>query len=142
MLDIINSISSEISKSFPGITIYIWKKRWYMARPSFALEFVNLLRSDLNGKSFKDTISIKITYLANLPGSEIDAIEQMKAFIKLKKIFEKGFLEVDKSKLQITKLVGGSEDKEIFLQVDLEVPGTRQESESYDLIKKMNIRRE
>jgi hypothetical protein len=141
MLDIVNKISSEISKSFPRITIYVWKKRRNMARPSFALEFINLLRSDLNGKSFKDTISIKITYYANLPNNEIDAIDQINAFNKLKKIFEKGFLEVDGNKLRIEKLEGGSEDKEIFLKVDFEVPGTRQESENYDLMKSVNIRR-
>lgn len=151
MLDLIkirDEINKLLVKRYPTLTVYIDKVPKDFERPSFLIEYVTSNQNSINKDTLKEQIFYTITYFSEVDEYyNTDKIDMHSVLVEVLKIFRVGYIKVENRVITIDASGGGSNENEIYIDLQLEYFEDRlEEVEGYETIKeienKLKLRRE
>lgn len=149
MLEYINSISTAIMSKFKNSPIYIEGEPRDFERPSFYITFIAGDNDELNRRMYMENMTFQIVYFGVLNEfNKPDVERQLEDFSTLKKLFNRGYLELVGKDKRVAKITGTSFDKrdnEVYIDLTLQLSkikdedGLRYDEGDYELMKDINI---
>ena len=131
MIDFIK-IQDEINRllveKYPNFTVYINKIPQDFERPSFAIEFIRNSPEEVNKGIIKEIDYFTITYFAEVDDYyNTDKFNLQNVLVNIQKIFRKGYIKIEDRAIKVKTSSGGSNDDEIYLDLQFEYYESREE---------------
>ena len=131
MIDFIK-IQDEINRllveKYPNFTVYINKIPQDFERPSFAIEFIRNSPEEVNKGIIKEIDYFTITYFAEVDDYyNTDKFNLQNVLVNIQKIFRKGYIKIEDRAIKVKTSNGGSNDDEIYLDLQFEYYEDREE---------------
>lgn len=131
MIDFIK-IQDEINRllveKYPNFTVYINKIPQDFERPSFAIEFIRNSPEEVNKGIIKEIDYFTITYFAEVDDYyNTDKFNLQNVLVNIQKIFRKGYIKIEDRAIKVKTSNGGSNDDEIYLDLQFEYYESREE---------------
>ena len=131
MIDFIK-IQDEINRllveKYPNFTVYINKIPQDFERPSFAIEFIRNSPEEVNKGIIKEIDYFTITYFAEVDDYyNTDKFNLQNVLVNIQKIFRKGYIKIEDRAIKVKTSNGGSNDDEIYLDLQFEHYESREE---------------
>lgn len=151
MLDLIkirDEINKLLVKRYPTLTVYIDKVPKDFERPSFLIEYVTSNQNSINKDTLKEQVFYTITYFSEVDEYyNTDKIDMHSVLVEVLKIFRVGYIKVENRVITIDASGGGSNENEIYIDLQLEYFEDRLEDvEEHEKIGEieniLNLRRE
>lgn len=151
MLDLIkirDEINKLLVKIYPTLTVYIDKVPKDFERPSFLIEYVTSNQDSISKDTLKEQIFYTITYFSQVDEYyNTDKMDLHSVLVEVLKIFRVGYIEVENRAITINASSGGSNENEIYIDLQLEYFEDRlEEVEEHEKIGEieniLNLRRE
>lgn len=151
MLDLIkvrDEINKILVKRYPTLTVYIDKIPKDFERPSFLIEYVTSSQDSISKDTLKEQLFYTITYFSNVDEYyNVDKMDLHSVLVEVLKVFRIGYIRVEDRAVNIRASSGGSNENEIYIDLQLEYFDDRlEESEEYNKVgeieNSLNLRRE
>ena len=131
MIDFIK-IQDEINRllveKYPNFTVYINKIPQDFERPSFAIEFIRNSPEEVNKGIIKEIDYFTITYFAELDDYyNTDKFNLQNVLLNIQRIFRSGYIKIEDRAIKVKTSSGGSNDDEIYLDLQFEYYESREE---------------
>lgn len=131
MIDFIK-IQDEINillvNKYPDFTVYINKIPQNFERTSFLIEFIRSTPEEVSKGVIKEIDYFTITYFAEVDDYyNTDKFDLQNVLLNIQKIFRKGYIEIEDRAIKVKTSNGGSNDDEIYLDLQFEYYENREE---------------
>ena len=136
MIDFIK-IQDEINillvDNYPDFTVYINKIPQNFERPSFLIEFIRSTPEEVSKGVIKEIDYFTITYFAEVDDYyNTDKFDLQNVLLNIQKIFRKGYIEIEDRAIKVKTSNGGSNDDEIYLDLQFEYYEDREEGQEQE----------
>lgn len=129
MQEIIDGVCNLVLSKYPGYSIYLEEWQEGFNRPSFYIPFIQETQTDKNKGFYARNIMIQVIFYAPLnSNNNPDKTVQYDVYETLRELFSCGYFQVGTRKIKIRQLTGGPKGKEIYLGLNLDITGKRQDS--------------
>lgn len=136
MIDFIK-IQDEINillvNKYPDFTVYINKIPQNFERTSFLIEFIRSTPEEVSKGVIKEIDYFTITYFAEVDDYyNTDKFDLQNVLLNIQKIFRKGYIEIEDRAIKVKTSNGGSNDDEIYLDLQFEYYENREEGQEQE----------
>ena len=123
-----DEINKLLVKKYPNFTVYINKIPQDFERPSFAIEFIRNSLEEVNKGIIRETDYFTITYFAELDDYyNTDKFNLQNVLLNIQRVFRSGYIKIEDRAIKVKTSNGGSNDDEIYLDLQFEYYEDREE---------------